>query len=120
MGITGKYDFKGIQKAGRLGIRALLSSTTWGASLLASPFNKPLNVVIDWLVNYLANRGLVILNLGAIYVNGELDQKAFDKALDDGLKKVNNSPNLSQEQRDAIDEEVRNAARRFFKFRTAK
>ena len=120
MGLTGKYDFQGIQKAGRLGIKALLASTGWGAKLLAGPFVKVLDIAIDWLSNWMANKGLIILNLGAIYIEGEFDQGAFDKALDEGLSKVETQPNLSQEQKELIDEEVRKAARKFFKFRTPK
>lgn len=118
MGLTGKYDFKGIQKAGRLGIKAFIASTGWGAKLIASPFVKVLDLLIEWVTNWLANRGLIILNLGSIYISGEFNQSAFDKALDEGLKKVESNPGLSEKQKEIIDNEVKKAARKFFKFRS--
>lgn len=118
MGITGKYNFPGIQKAGIAAIEAVLASTSWGVSLVASPFYKVLAPVEDWflnwVINWMANKGLIVLNLGAIIVDGEVDQKLFDKALDDGLKLVEQGRDqISQAQGKAIDDDVIQAARRF-------
>ncbi len=124
MGITGKYNFPGIKKAGVVAIEAALAGTTWGASLLASglfKFFSPLeDVVLDWAINWLANQGLIVLNLGAIIVNGEVDQALFDAALDNGLKLVENGRDkITPLQGKKIDDDVIQAARRFIDFGSA-
>lgn len=124
MGITGKYNFPGIQKAGVAAIKAALATTGWGIALLANPFFRffqPVeDMVVDWAINFLANQGLIVLNLGAIYVNGEIDQTLFDKALDDGLKRIEiGRDKLTAEQGKAIDDDVIKAARRFIDFGAA-
>lgn len=92
MGITGKYSFTGIQAAALAAIKAAIATTTWGASLLASGVFKFFLPVIDaiakWGINWLANRGLIVINVGADFFNGEFDQARFDKAIDDGLTRV--------------------------------
>ena len=118
MGITGKYSFPGIQKAGVAAIKAILATTAWGAAIIASPFYKILEPIEDyllgWIINWLANKGLIVLNLGAIVVNGEVDQALFDKALDDGLKLVEQGRDkISVVKGKEIDDEVITAARRF-------
>lgn len=124
MGITGKYDFPGIQKAGVAAIKAALATTAWGLALIASPvfrFFEPVeDAVVGQIINWLANKGLIVLNLGAIIVNGEVDQVLFDKALDDGLKLVEKGRDkISAKQGKAIDDEVIKAARRFIDFGAA-
>lgn len=110
MGLTGRYDFKGIQKlAGRL-IDGLLAGTAWGAWLLASPFKPVVNLVRDMLVNYMANKGLIILNIGVNIIDGVLDQKALDRALDDGIRRVmQGRDKITPLEGKAIDDRVRKA-----------
>lgn len=109
---TGKYDFPGIRKAGSLAVKSLIAATGWGAWILASPFRFVLEYILEWIVEWLTNRGLLILNIGIIYVQGELDQAKFDQAMDEALEKAK-APDLSIEQKRAIDEEVKKAFRRF-------
>lgn len=109
---TGKYDFPGIRKAGAAGLRLALASTSWGIALAASPLRKLLDLAAEWAVEWLTNRGLVIFNIGAIYVAGEFDQSKFDKAMEEGLKDAK-APGLSDKQKKAIDDEVIKAFRRF-------
>lgn len=121
MGITGKYDLTGIQKAAIAAIKAAIATTTWGASLFASAvfnfFMPVAETVLGWAINWLANRGLIILNLGAIYVNGELDQAAFDKAIEDGLRKVQKGRDkITAAEGAKIDQDVIDAANRFIDF----
>lgn len=118
MGITGKYNFPGIQKAGVAAIKAALASTGWGIALLANPFYRAFEpaeeIALDWAINWLAGKGLIVLNLGAIIIDGEVDQARFDKALDDGLKLVEQGRDqISAKQGKAIDDDVIAAARRF-------
>lgn len=116
MGITGKYNFKGIQKAGALGLKALLASTVWGAKILASPFARILTPVFKWFSNYMANQGLILINVGAYFKDGYFDQKGFDKAMDEGLSKVMMNPNISKKEGEAVDENVKKSVRKFFKY----
>lgn len=110
MGITGRYDFTGIQKAMRAAISALIAGTAWGAWLLASPFMPAVNAVEDWATNWLANHGLIILNIGANIVDGKIDQAALDKALDAGIRRVmQGRDKISPAEGKAIDDEVRQA-----------
>jgi len=109
---TGKYNFEGIRKAGALALSALLSSTGWGASIIASPFKPVINLILEWFSEWLANKGLLIINLGAIYINGEIDQDRFDKAFDEALNKVK-IPGLTEDEKRAIDDEIIKAIRKF-------
>lgn len=91
-------------------IDAILAGTTWGAWLLASPFKPFVGIVRDWLVNYLANNGLIVINIGVNIVDGVVDQKALDKALDDGIRRVTQGRDkLTAAQGKAIDDDVRKA-----------
>lgn len=121
MGLTGKYNFPGIKKAGVAGIEAALAATTWGAAILANPFFKFFKPVeeeaVAEAINFLANKGLVILNLGAIIVNGEVDQSLFDKAMEDGITRVEQGrEKLTPAQGKAIDDADIAAARKFIRF----
>ncbi len=114
MGITGKYNFPGLQKAGRIAITAALAASSWGAALLASPWFKFFAPVedeaINTAINILANQGLIILNIGAIFVDGKFDQSAFDKAMADGIQKIQlGRDKLTPEQGKAIDDAIRKA-----------
>lgn len=109
---TGKYNFPGIKKAGAKALEAALGSTSWGAAIIASPFKFLINAAAEWFIEYLTNQGLVIVNLGAVVVEGELDQSKFDNAMDEALEKVK-IPGLSDAEKGAIDEKVRQAFRKF-------
>lgn len=112
MGLSGKYDFPGIQKVGKLAVKAILASTTWGAWIINSPFKPVFEFMLGWTINWLANKGLVIINLTAIYIDGELDQRAFDQAFDEALEKLK-MPGLSDQEKASIDEKIKQAFRNF-------
>ncbi len=110
MGITGRYDFKGFQKAAGVAIDALLAGTSWGAWILASPFKIVIQPIRDLIVNFLVNRGLIILNVGAVIVDGVVDQKKLDAAIDDGIKKVmQGRDKITPAEGKKIDDAVREA-----------
>lgn len=109
MGLTGKYDFPGIKKFGAAGIKAALSLSPYTAWLLKAPL---LDTLLEAIANWFANQGLIVINLGIIYVDGELDQKAFDKAMDQAIEK-SKVPGLSDAQKKAIDDDVVQAFRNF-------
>lgn len=110
MSITGKYNFEGIKKSGVDGLRIVLlanPSTSW---IVKVPF---INSLLGPIVNWLANNGLVILNIGAIYIDGDVDQILLDKSIEDGLKRVENANGtLTPEQIKEIDNAVIEAANR--------
>jgi len=118
MGLTGKYDFKGIKKYGALGLETALSTTSWGAVVLKIPvIGTLLKGGMELFVNWLANEGLMVLNIAAISVNGEIDQKNFDAHMDDALNKVSlGAGKLTPAQQKEIDDAVIVAFRKFAKF----
>lgn len=114
MALTGKYNFKGIKRLGAAGLRGALLSSPWTAWLIRVP--NFTNFVLEAISNWLANKGLVILNLGAIYIEGEFDQAAWDKAMDNALGEIQlkgGREKLTPEQIKEIDDEIIRKARRF-------
>lgn len=114
MGITGKYDFKGIKKYGAQGLLVALSSTAWGAFLMKWGFQGAFEISLQWLTNWLANQGLIVFNIGAMTVENEFDQKAFDREMNKALAEVElKNVILSPAQQKAIDDKVIEAFRKF-------
>jgi len=112
---TGKYNFPGIRKAGAVAIKAALASSPLGG-LLVGPLGPALAVSLEWLSEWLANRGIILLNVGAFEINGHFDQAAFDKAMDAGLSRLESGETISPEEMRAIDEKVKEAMRRFIPY----
>lgn len=110
MGLTGRYNFPGIQKAMGAVIDAALLGTSWGVWLLTSPFKPAIKFAEDWIVNWLANKGLIFLNVGVHIVDGVVDQKGLDNAIDEGLKRVmQGRDKITPAEGKAIDDKVREA-----------
>ena len=107
MGLTGKYDFPGFQKLGRKGAQALFSSTPW----LAWIPGGLRGAIVDVIAEVLANKGLVLLNGVAFVVEGKLDTDALNKALGEGIERVDTGTVTPAEGK-AIDEAVKKAARK--------
>lgn len=113
MGLSGKYDFKGIQKMGGAAIRVALSSTPYTAWFVKVPGS---NFAIELMVNWLANRGLIFMNLGAIAVDSEVNQHALDSAFQKAIDEIQikgGRDALTVQQKKSIDDEVIKAARKF-------
>lgn len=114
---SGKYDFRGIKQLGAKALLRVIAATPWGAALMRFGAGPALEICFEWLANWLANKGLVFLNIGAISAEGAWDQKAFDAAVEAGLAEVAvKRGKLTPEQEKAIDDKVRAAARRFLVF----
>ncbi len=116
MSLTGKYDFAGIKKWGARGISlALLTVPYLGAWMKSIPLvNTAVNGALELFVNWLANNGLIVLNVAAITIEGKWDQQGFDKAMDDAFTKLEiGRGQLTPEQIEAMDEIVKNAFRKF-------
>lgn len=111
MGLSGKYDFVGIKKHGANGLRLALASSPVTAWILK--FGPLTDLVLEFAANWLANNGLIVLNVGAIYINGEINQGVLDSAIDAGLRAVEKSGGrLTPEQIKEIDDAVIRAANR--------
>jgi hypothetical protein len=109
MPISGKYDFPGIKKKGAIGLKMALASSPYTAWFLK--LGTLSTLLLEFFANWLANNGLVVLNIGAIYVNGEIDQALLDRAIEEGLKKVEDpNSHLTPEQMKEIDDAVIKAA----------
>lgn len=118
LGLLGKYDFRGIKKYGAKGLILAIESSSVGGVLLKWGFKGVLTAVLEALANWLANKGLIILNVGAISVSGEWDQKAFDASIEEALSKIQSlDGKLTPEQIKAIDDEVIRTARKFLSIR---
>lgn len=107
MGLTGRYDFKGIQKAGRAAIDAILTGTTWGVWLLKSPFKGAVDAIEDAAINWLTNRGLIWINVGAVLIDGKVDEDKLNSALDSAFDKLKiGRDKITPEQGAKIDAET--------------
>lgn len=108
-----KYDFQGIKKLGAAGLRSVLASSPKLAWLLKF---KSIDLFFEFIANYLANKGLILLNVPAILVETEWDQKQMDAAMDRALSQITakgGRDKLSVQEKKAIDDEVIKAARKF-------
>ncbi len=98
---------------GAAGLKALLASTPWGVWLVTGFPGKITNFILQLFTGYLANRGLMILNVGVIMFDEKVDPYLFDMAMDGAIKEVENSGGkLTKEQIKAIDAKVIEAARK--------
>jgi ABC-type branched-subunit amino acid transport system substrate-binding protein len=114
LGLSGKYDFKGIKRLGAAVLRGALSSSPYTAWLVRFPALT--NFILEFLTNWLANKGLLVLNVIAIEVEGAIDQKGLDEAIDKAINEIKvkgGKDKLTPEEKKAIDDEVIKSARKF-------
>lgn len=114
MSLSGKYNFKGIKKLGSASLKAALSTSPYTAWLLK--FGSLLDLILEFVSNWLANKGLVLLNVGAIEVDGYFDQKSFDANMDKAYNEIRNLggvEKMTPQQKKDIDDAVIKAARNF-------
>lgn len=117
----GKYNFANIKKAGAKAILAALAGASWAAAPVAKRLLVIFAPVVDWLfewgVNWAANNGLVILNLGANWANGEFDQATFDKSIEDALRRIQHGRDkITPEEGAKLDQAIIDAANKFIPF----
>jgi hypothetical protein len=111
---SGKYDFRGIKKLGAAGLRLALAASPYTAWTLKG--GALTTFFLEWFSNWLANSGLMLLNIGADYVSGEMDQARFDAAMDaafEEIRKKGGRETLTEAEKKAIDDEVIKVARKF-------
>jgi hypothetical protein len=117
MPTSGKYDFKGIKKLGASGLRLALGSSPYLAWVLKFPSLS--SFILEFMTNYLANKGLIILNIGAVHYLGPKDQKQFDEGIDQAIEKIRikgGRDKLTPKEIEAIDNEVIKSVRPFIVF----
>ena len=69
--------------------------------------------VSEMIVGWAVSKGLIVLNIGAIVVEGEISQKDFDKAMEAALNEVESKEGkLTSEEIKRIDGEVVRLARK--------
>lgn len=118
MAVSGKYNFKGMKKHGASSIMLALASNPSTVWMTKVPL---MGTLFEFGVNWLANNGLILMNIGAIVVNGEVDQSVFDRAMEDGIRKSENPGNqLTPEQMKEIDDAVIKAADKFLPYARSK
>lgn len=113
MPLSGKYDFPGIKKLGAQSLRLALNASPYTAWFFKVPGSI---LVCEFFINWLANKGLLILNLGAIQIGTEIDQHRLDKAMDEALNSImekGGRDKLTPEQKKEIDNAVIQAALKF-------
>lgn len=113
MGISGKYNFKGIKKTGGAGLKVALSLSPWTSWLLS--FGSLLDLALELFSNWLANRGLIILNIGVDAITSNQGQKGFDDAMDEAFRQITNAggvENLTPEQIKELDDAIIKATRK--------
>lgn len=108
MGISGKYKFSGISKASAALIRGALLKSPFAWIVKMPFFNALLEVVLNWA----ANKGLVVLNLGAYKATNYLDGKQLADAITSGWEAVESGRVLTEAEKKRIDDEVIKAADR--------
>lgn len=114
MALSGKYNFSGIKRLGAAGLRGAMATTPMFAWMLK--FGRLNDLFLEFLANFLANKGLVILNIPAIVVDGHIDQHVLDREMDKAISEIENKGGreaLTEKQKKAIDDEVLKAARKF-------
>lgn len=104
MGLTGKYDFPGFKELGRDGGRALFLSTPW-LSWVPGPIR---DLFTRALAEWLANKGLVLVNGLAYEIGGSIDSNKLASALSGGITRVD--AGVTPEEGEAIDNAVMEAA----------
>jgi len=107
---SNKYDFKGIKRLGSdaiLGIAASWLSSIGLSFLVTNKLSYTiLSFFVEKYVNSLANNGLIMLNVGAINLKAPKNQKAFDEAMFEALKIVEEKSKLTPEEVKEIDDKV--------------
>ena len=109
-----KYNFKGIKKHNANGLKLALSAIPGLGFLGRMPIFS--NLLLEWIGNEMANKGLIFLNIGYIEIDGHIDQNRFDNGVDNALKEISLNggiEKLTPEQIKAIDDEFLKDARKF-------
>lgn len=105
-----KYNFKGIKKVGAASVIAALTAVLKPMGLSWLVTNKlsrfVLNAHLQPFLNALANKGLLLINIGVINFDTEKDKDAYIQAMDEALRIVKETPNLTPEKIKEIDDAV--------------
>lgn len=95
-------------------VRGALASSPKTAWLLK--FGSLLDLVVEFILNWMANHGLLVFNVGFELLDGMVDQKKLDAQLRNAYEEIRvkgGREKLTAAQKKAIDDEVIKAARKF-------
>ncbi len=108
-----KHKLKGFGKAGALLVFTQLAGTPM-FFLTTGVLGKITFFFLQKIMSGLASKGLVVLNVGVDLLATAGEKKKFDSAIEEALNKIKNSKKqLTMEEKNAIDEPVRKAFRKF-------
>lgn len=83
---------------------------------LSGPLGWIAAIVLERLFNWLANKGIMMLNVGIINFDTDMDKKAFENAIEQAHEELKLKPKLTKEELDAIDNKVIAAFDKFVVF----
>lgn len=107
MGLTGKYNFKGIKSASALTVFTAFAASPFLSWTTNGLVGRLTILLLEAGCNWLANKGLVILNVGHDYLKGHIDQAGLESAMKAAIKRVHETKTkLTPEEVKAIDDEV--------------
>lgn len=77
-------------------------------------FGKITFFFLEKLMNFLANNGLILLNIGVDHLQTAIEKDNFDEAIEEALKVVRNTKGkITKERAHEIDQPVIDAFRKF-------
>ena len=84
---------------------------------LSGPLGWVAAIFLERLFNWLANKGIMLMNVGIINFQTDMDQKAFESAIESAYAQLEGKKNkLTKEELDAIDNKVIAAFDKFVVF----
>ena len=108
-----KYQFDGVSKFSAVMIFTSLASSPF-AFLTTGILGKFTFFILEKISNWLANKGLILLNVGVNYIAVLNQQGDYDKTIEEAIKKVKDNPGrLTDAQKKAIDQPVIDSFKRF-------
>jgi hypothetical protein len=107
-----KHKLDGFGKLGATGIFLWLSTST--PALTKGFWGQFLWYILNKIFSAAASKGLVLMNVGISTVETLSEEKDFTGSFDEAFRIINSKGQLTPEEVKAIDDKVKNAARKFF------
>lgn len=111
-----KYEFEGIAKFNAMLVFTALASGPY-AYLTTGILGKFVFFVLKKIGNWIANQGLALANIGIEEIRNPILLDNYDSTMNDALNEVlRRKGRLTDEEKKAIDDKVKDAARNFIRF----
>ncbi len=111
-----KHKFEGIGEASATATLSAIatSSMAWAAT---GVIGRVVFALLKWFYMALANRGLILLNVGIAHIQVMSQKENFDGTFDEAFKALNEKGSaLTDEEKKQIDDRVISALRKFVDF----